>query len=208
VKPAQPWIKICGMTTADGIAAAVAARVDAVGFVFYAPSPRNLSLERALELQALVPPGIARVAVFLHPDRELVDTVLAALRPDCLQLDLADLDGLSTPESIARLAVVRSGSVPARLPRRLLLESARSGSGERADWREARTLGDRHEVILAGGLDADNVATAMAIARPFGVDVSSGVESTPGIKDPARIARFVGVARAASRAATTHESER
>ena len=90
----------------------------------------------------------------------------------------------------------------------MLLESARSGSGERADWREARTLGERHEVVLAGGLDADNVATAIAIARPFGVDVSSGVESTPGIKDPVRIARFVAVARSAAADATAQESER
>jgi phosphoribosylanthranilate isomerase len=192
------WIKICGMTTPEGIAAAVAARVDAVGFVFYQPSPRNLTLERALELQALVPPEIARIAVFLHPRRGLVESVIATLRPDCVQIDLADLAALRLPESTACLPVVRSGSVPKDLPRRLLLESARSGAGEPADWQEARVLGERHEVVLAGGLDADNVAAAIATARPFGVDVSSGVEAARGIKDPARIAQFVAVARGAA----------
>jgi phosphoribosylanthranilate isomerase len=204
------WIKICGMTTPEGIAAAAAARVDAVGFVFYEPSPRNLTLERALELQKLVPAGIARVAVFLHPRRELVDSVVAALRPDCVQLDLTDIAALRLPPSTVCLPVVRSGSVPAGLPQRLLLESPRSGAGERADWHEARALGDRHEVVLAGGLDADNVATAIATARPFGVDVSSGVEAVRGVKDPARIARFIAIARdAADRgAARTMGSER
>ena len=95
---------------------------------------------------------------------------------------------------------MRSGALPARLPERILLESARSGHGERADWTQARELGGRHEVVLAGGLDADNVGLAIATARPFGVDVSSGVESARGIKSPALIDRFVTTARRAASA--------
>jgi phosphoribosylanthranilate isomerase len=96
------------------------------------------------------------------------------------------------------LPVVRSGARPARLPSRVLLESARSGYGERADWTEARELGKCHEIVLAGGLDPDNVALAIETARPFGVDVSSGVESSRGKKDPALIERFVRTARRAA----------
>ena len=94
------WIKICGMTDATGIAAAAAAGADALGFVFYAPSPRNLSIAQAVELQAVVPAGVKRVAVFLHPAAELVADVLAHVRPDLLQLDLDDIAALELPESV------------------------------------------------------------------------------------------------------------
>jgi phosphoribosylanthranilate isomerase len=196
------WVKICGMTDAAGIAAAAAAGADAVGFVFYPPSPRNLSLAQAVELQAAVPAGVRRVAVFLHPAATLVADVLARVRPDCLQLDLDDIVALDLPQTVECLPVVRSGAVPATLPDRILLESVRSGYGERADWTEARKLGGRREVVLAGGLDADNVGLAIATARPFGVDVSSGVESARGMKDPALIDRFVKTARRAAHAAS------
>jgi phosphoribosylanthranilate isomerase len=193
------WIKICGMTTVEGVAAAVGAHVDAVGFVFHEPSPRHLTLDRAAELRRLVPPEVATVAVFLHPERDRVLRVLDRIEPDCVQVDLQDLAALRLPAIAVCLPVVRSGvAVPANLPARLLLEGAHSGSGVRADWREARALGERHQVILAGGLDADNAGAAIAVARPFGVDVSSGVESARGIKDPARIAQFVAVAREAA----------
>jgi phosphoribosylanthranilate isomerase len=195
------WIKVCGMTDPEGIAAAVSAGVDAVGFVFYAPSPRNLSISRAAELQSLVPAGIQRVAVFLHPEPALVADVLATVRPHCVQLDLDDFAALEIPANVVRLPVVRSGTIPSQLPARVLLESARSGHGERADWAQASELGERHEIVLAGGLDADNVALAIATARPFGVDVSSGVESRRGVKDPALIERFVNSARRAASAA-------
>jgi phosphoribosylanthranilate isomerase len=199
---ARLWVKICGMTDAAGIAAAAAAGADAVGFVFYAPSPRNLSVTQAVELQAAVPAGVRRVAVFLHPAATLVAEVLERVRPDCLQLDLDDIAALDLPATVECLPVVRSGAVPARLPGRILLESVRSGYGERADWAEARELGGRREVVLAGGLDADNVELAIATARPFGVDVSSGVESARGIKDPTLIDRFVKTAQRAAHAAS------
>jgi phosphoribosylanthranilate isomerase len=196
------WIKVCGMTDATAIAAAAAAGADAVGFVFHAPSPRNLSVAQAVELQAAVPAGVRRVAVFLHPAAALVADVLARVRPDCLQLDLDDVAALDLPGSVECLPVVRSGAVPVAVPRRILLDSARSGYAERADWSEARELGARCNVILAGGLDADNVGLAIATARPFGVDVSSGVESRRGHKDPALIDRFVKTARRAAHVAS------
>lgn len=192
------WIKICGLRTAQAIAAAAAAGVQAMGFVFHAASPRNLSVAEASALQGEVPAGIARVAVFLHPSQALVDAVVEAVRPDWVQTDVEDLARLQLPSSQRMLPVVRSGaSVPLPLPPRLLLEGARSGSGEQADWSEAARLAAQVEIVLAGGLDAANVADAIRLVRPFGVDVSSGVESSRGVKDPARIRSFVAAARAA-----------
>ncbi|HSN73284.1 MAG TPA: hypothetical protein VLT59_17340, partial [Steroidobacteraceae bacterium] len=106
---------------------------------------------------------------------------------------------LSVPDSLVRLPVLRSGGpLPTRLPVRVLYEGAHSGTGSTADWTEARALSQRTELVLAGGLDAVNVAAAIAKVRPFGVDVSSGVEAAPGVKCPARIIEFVAAARSAA----------
>ena len=195
------WIKICGVTSVDAIAAAAEAGANAVGFVFYEPSPRYLALERAVDLQTRVPRGLERVAVFLHPAREFVRDVIAAMRPDWVQTDLEDLVAIGLPATQRVLPVIRSGGAaqqaPGELPARVLLESARSGHGERADWSEARRLSRRCEVVLAGGLDVRSVAAAVEDVRPFGVDVSSGVESSRGVKDPQLIREFVAAARAA-----------
>src|SRR5262245_54166344 len=147
------WVKICGMTTPDAIAAAADAGADAVGFVFYAESPRHLTIDRAVELQAHVPSALQRVAVFLHPATALVQRVIAAVRPDWVQTDLEDLAALALPATQRTLPVIRSGgalNAATRLPARVLLESARSGHGERADWTEARALSATREVVLAG----------------------------------------------------------
>jgi phosphoribosylanthranilate isomerase len=197
------WIKICGMTSRDAIAAAADAGADAVGFVFYEASPRHLTIERALELQDYAPRALERVAVFLHPSLGLVHDVIGKMRPDWVQTDLEDLATLDLPATQRTLPVIRSGvssPVSAELPARVLLESARSGRGERADWNEARFWSERCEVVLAGGLDAANVAAAVEAVRPFGVDVSSGVESTRGVKDPKLVHEFVKAARAAASA--------
>jgi len=194
------WVKICGLRSATAIAAAVAARVQAVGFVFHEASPRSLSIAEARALQGAVPRDIERVAVFLHPSQERLDAVLEAVRPDRVQADAEDLARLRLPAAQPLLPVLRSHSPRlqgAHLPARFLLESARSGSGLQADWSEAATLAASADVVLAGGLDATNVAEAIRTVRPFGVDVSSGVESRPGVKDPARIRDFVLAARAA-----------
>lgn len=191
------FVKICGMTTPDAVAAAVAAGADAVGFVF-APSPREVSAERALELSAGVPDGVLRVAVMHHPTAEHARHVLDVLAPDWLQTDAEDLDELGLPEGCAVLPVYRNGRAPAgpRYPSRLLFEGAKSGTGKTADWSEARTLARNTRLMLAGGLDPSNVGAAIDTVRPWGVDVSSGVERERGLKDPAKIEQFIARVRA------------
>jgi phosphoribosylanthranilate isomerase len=138
------------------------------------------------------------VAVTLHPSQQQIDQLLAALKPDVLQADLADFGRLRLPAQLGTLAVVRTGSSKdGQLPLRLLFEGARSGSGEISDWGAAAVLARAHELILAGGLDPQNVAAAIDAVAPFGVDVSSGVESAPGCKSVQKIAQFVAAARAA-----------
>jgi phosphoribosylanthranilate isomerase len=201
------WIKICGLRTPEAIAAAAEAGADAVGFVFHAASPRNVSIEQARALQRAVPTGVERVAVFLHPSQALVDEVLAAVEPDWLQTDASDLVGLRLPSGQRVLPVLRTGAgSPAAVPTRCLLESGRSGAGERADWSEAARLARLTEVVLAGGLDPRNVGDALHAVRPFGVDVSSGVERERGVKDEDRIREFIRAARAAERALCAEES--
>ncbi len=188
-------VKICGVTTEEAIEAAVAAGADAVGFVFHEASPRNLSPGRAAVLSALLPRGVASVAVTLHPRQELVEQVLGAFMPDVWQTDAADLDTFELPASIGRWPVYRHAAPGNPLPGRLLFDSSLSGSGLRADWRCAAEMARRSELVLAGGLDATNVAEAIASVRPFGVDASSGVERAPGVKDPGLIRSFVRAAR-------------
>jgi phosphoribosylanthranilate isomerase len=192
------WVKVCGVASEAAIEAAVAAGADAVGFVFHAGSPRNLAPARAAELAAHVPRGVRRVAVTRHPTQALLDAIVASLRPDLLQTDLADLAALVRPAWLSALPVLRSGASPPVLPPRFLFEGAESGRGEAADWTEAARLARRAELVLAGGLGPGNVAAAIAAVRPFGVDVSSGVESAPGVKDAALIREFVAAARAAA----------
>ena len=103
------WIKICGMRTRVAIEAAAEAGANAVGFVFFEGSPRNVSIEDALELQSAVPAGVERVAVFLRPAQELIDRVVAAIRPDWVQTDLEDLATLRLPADQRALPVLRSG---------------------------------------------------------------------------------------------------
>jgi len=193
------WVKVCGMTTAEGIDAAVTAGVDAVGFVFFPQSKRYVSPGDAARLAARVPERILKVAVFLHPSQAELDAVLGAFQPDIVQTDHEDLASLDLPPGMAVLPVLRSGgALPIQLPQRVLFEGPVSGTGTTADWSSALALTRRCEVILAGGLTPGNVADAVRIVAPFGVDVSSGVEQSPGIKDPARIAAFVRAARPAT----------
>ena len=193
------WIKVCGMRTREAIEAAAQAGADAVGFVFHEASPRNLTIEAASALQSYVPAGMERVAVFLHQSQDLVDGVVAAIQPDWVQTDAADLESLHLPARQRVLPVFRNGQArPALLPKRCLLESARSGAGERADWQEAAKITALTEVVLAGGLDAGNVGEAVRRVQPFGVDVSSGVESGRGVKDVVKIRDFIRAARAAT----------
>ena len=194
------FVKICGINSLEAAEAAVAAGADALGFVF-AASAREVTPERARELCAAVPAGITRVAVLRHPPAELWGRVLEVFAPDWLQTDADDFgsDGLeaAVAQRCAKLPVYRSGAaLPSRPPPRLLLEGSVSGSGTTADWDAAAELAPRTQLILAGGLDPDNVADAIRRVRPWGVDVSSGVERRRGEKDPKKIREFVARARA------------
>jgi phosphoribosylanthranilate isomerase len=191
------WIKICGMTTPEAVAAALDAQVDAIGFVF-ADSVRRLTPEAAARLAAPARGKLACVAVTRHPSQQALDEILEIFRPDVLQTDAADLATLRVPAELQRLPVLRSISSSGAVPVRILFEGLASGTGRTCDWGSARQLARRTELILAGGLRTDNVAAAITEVQPFGVDVSSGVESRPGIKSPAEIARFAHAARAAN----------
>ena len=191
------WIKICGMTTSAAVSAALEAGVDAVGFVF-APSSRRLTPHAAAALAQPVRGRVCCVAVTRNPTQQEVDEILTHFAPDLLQSDAADLSGLRLPAELARLPVVRStGSVPVPLPPRILFEGPGSGSGAVTDWSLAASLARRTKLVLAGGLSAANIAAALARVRPWGVDVSSGVESEPGVKSPVEIVKFVAAVRAA-----------
>ena len=203
------WIKICGMRTREAIEAAAEAGADAVGFVFCEVSPRNLSLDEARGLRVAVPQGVECVAVFLRPSQALVDAVVAAIGPDWVQADLEDLARLRVPAAPRVLPVLRGDApLPSPAPRRCLLESARSGMGERGDWSAAARVAPLTELVLAGGLDEHNVGDAVRSVRPFGVDVSSGVESSRGVKDAARIRGFIRAARAAAAPGIAEENRR
>jgi phosphoribosylanthranilate isomerase len=172
--------------------------VDAIGFVF-APSVRQVDAQRANELAAPARHKAACVAVMRHPTREQVAQVLRDFRPDILQTDIDDIEALHLPETLSVLPVVRPGPQRAcTLPRRILYEGPVSGSGQTTDWDLAAGLALRSQVILAGGLNPVNVGIAVRHVRPFGIDVSSGVEESPGIKSGEKIEKFVAAARLAA----------
>lgn len=196
------FTKICGLREPAAVRAAVEAGADAVGFVL-ADSPRRVTLREAAALAALVPPGILRVAVLRHADGEQWRAVLEVLRPDWVQGEAGDFAGRVLPAGIAALPVYRDrpGLDSAALGRedRALFEAATSGTGTRPDWDRAARLARLTRLVLAGGLDAGNVGEAIRRVRPWGVDVSSGVESGRGVKDPRRIGAFIAAVRRAER---------
>jgi phosphoribosylanthranilate isomerase len=190
------FIKICGMTDEQAVSAALAADVDAIGFVF-APSVRRIAPQIAVKLAVPARGKVLCVAVTQHPDAELLKRILEVFKPDVLQTDATDLASIVLPSGVAAWPVVRGSANGATPATRVLFEGPRSGTGKVADWSAARHLARSCELILAGGLAPGNVAEAIGNVQPFGVDVSSGVESQPGKKDPQLIAEFVRAARAA-----------
>jgi phosphoribosylanthranilate isomerase len=203
------FIKICGMTDALAVETSLAAGADAVGFVF-APSVRRVTPQQAAQLARPARGRALCVAVTQHPDAALLQEIFTQFRPDVLQTDFEDLAQIALPEGIVAWPVLRatpSVAMAAKLPSGpLLFEGPRSGTGKVADWSAARELATAHALILAGGLAPGNVAAAIAQVRPFGVDVSSGVEEAPGRKSPARIQSFVSAARAAFAQAASGEN--
>ncbi|HEX6636682.1 MAG TPA: phosphoribosylanthranilate isomerase [Steroidobacteraceae bacterium] len=192
------FIKICGMTTAVAVDASLTCEVDAIGFVF-AQSVRQVDTRRANELAAPARHKVACVAVTRHPTRAQVAEILRDFNPDILQTDIDDIERLDLPETLSVLPVMRPGPQRACvLPRRVLFEGPVSGSGQTTDWDTAADLALRTDVILAGGLNPLNVGIAVRQVRPFGVDVSSGVEEAPGVKHSEKIEQFVAAARLAA----------
>jgi phosphoribosylanthranilate isomerase len=209
-------IKICGLTTPQALDVALDSGADMVGFVFFAPSPRNLGLELARTLGERVRGRAGKVALTVNANNHTLGDIVDALKPDMLQLH-----GKETPD---RVAVVRSRfgmpvmkALPiaeradlspireyAQVADRLIFdarapqEATRPGGlGKPFDWTLLSGIDPGIPFMLSGGLDAKNVAQALRITRAPGVDVSSGVERTPGEKDPDMIRAFIRAARAA-----------
>jgi phosphoribosylanthranilate isomerase len=198
-------VKICGITRPGDARAAADAGADAIGLVFYPPSPRYLSGERAIEIRDALPPFVQTVALFVNPDAAQVAQVIGRVKPGMLQFH-----GEETPQFCAQFGLpyikacrVRQGTDlleylrPFAAASAWLLDSfveAYGGVGERFDWSLVPGRLER-PLVLSGGLDRDNVAQAVRKLRPWGVDVSSGVESAKGIKDAAKIAAFISEVR-------------
>ena len=190
------FVKICGMTDRQSVNVAVDAGADAVGFVF-ADSVRRVDPEFARDIAARVPENIRRVAVMLHPTPGEWRQVAETFAPDVLQTDFNDLDDLEISDSIEVWPVYRQGAaLPAgETNSTFVYEGSKSGQGETVDWDVAAEVAQQGNMILAGGLSAENVSQAIAIVGPYGVDVSSAVESAPGKKDAAKIRAFIDAVR-------------
>jgi phosphoribosylanthranilate isomerase len=198
-------VKICGITREQDLDAAVAAGADALGFVFYPRSPRFLEISRGAELVRRVPPYVTRVGLFVDPDPAVLAETLAAVALDVIQFQgdetPAFCEALGRPYmKVARMRpgldlVEFSRAYPSA--RGLLLDAyveGYGGAGQKFDWSlvpKALPL----PVVVAGGLTAENVGTAISQLRPWAVDVSSGVEVAKGIKDAARIAAFIAAVK-------------
>ena len=199
------FVKICGITNEDDALLAVAMGADAVGFVF-APSPRQVAAQQVYDITRRLPPEILTVGVFRDelPAR-VIDTVNRA------GLKAAQLHGHETPGMVEEVAAglrwvikaVVAGSPDARRAHEfgtdlILVDAPSPGSGKVFDWTLIEDVAEGPRIILAGGLNPDNVGEAVRIARPWGVDVSSGVERSPGKKDALKVKSFIERARAAA----------
>jgi phosphoribosylanthranilate isomerase len=209
-------IKICGLSEPSTLEAALQGGASHVGFIFFPKSPRNVSLEQAGELVRRVGGRARSVAVSVDAGDELLDALIAVVRPDILQLH-----GSETPARVAAvkgrygIPVMKAISVRhrqdlddltpyIRIADRFLLDAKPpkeselpGGNGVSFDWTVLESLDRGIDYMLSGGVNADNVANAIASTRASGVDVSSGVESSPGVKDAGRIAEFLALARSA-----------
>ncbi|MCA2223740.1 phosphoribosylanthranilate isomerase [Nonomuraea aurantiaca] len=193
------YVKICGLSEPEHVAAAVEAGADAIGFVL-TRSPRQVTPERAAELAAAVPDHVLTVGVFRGETPEAVRAATIASGVRGVQLHgrhphgdftaLKDL-GHTLVRAVDAEADLRCGAYDEDL---LIVDAPRPGSGEPWDWSAVRGR-PSGRWLLAGGLDPSNVAQAVAAAAPWGVDVSSGVELAPGVKDSALIRRFIAAAR-------------
>lgn len=194
-------IKICGLTREEDVRAAVSAGADAIGFVFYPPSPRFVSFESAAELARLIPPFVTTVGLFVNAGRDYVENALEAVPLQVLQFhgDETEADCVGYGLPYIKAGRMRPGldllKYAASFPcaQGLLLDAfveGYGGGGETFDW-SLIPSGLPLPLILSGGLHAGNVAEAVRCVQPWAVDVSSGVEAAKGIKDADRITEFV-----------------
>jgi phosphoribosylanthranilate isomerase len=195
-------IKLCGFTRPEDARVAVAEGADMIGLILWAPSPRAITREDARRVREVVPADVPLVGVFVDEEPGTIDELVAGIGLDCVQLHGAEPRAEILRHGDRAFRGVRDGdasAVPEGVP--VVFDGPFSHSASRdeleAHWAAARTLGDTRPVLLAGGLDPDNVADAVRAARPFGVDTARGIERLPGIKDHDRLRRFIAAAREA-----------
>lgn len=211
-------IKCCGMTRTEDALLAARLGADAIGLVFTARSKRRVALEQAQAIRRALPPFVDAVALFMDDEASLVDEVIATVQPDLLQFHGGEADGWCAQFGRPYLKAIAMGEGAGALPRlqdypraaALLLDGHAAGeaggSGKAFDW--SLLPGDLAQpVILAGGLHAGNVGAAIRVARPWAVDVASGVESAPGIKDAGKLRDFIAAVRAADEAHRTNQGD-
>ena len=198
------FVKVCGITRLEDALHAVEHGATAIGFVFWPSSPRSIDSHGAAEIIAGLPSDVTTVGVFVNETVEGIRSVVGKTGIIAVQLH-----GDEPPEYAHAIGcpILRSASVDdaadigdAWPPSTTLLVDAfdpvrRGGTGRVVDWSRAAQLARQRPIVLAGGLTPDNVADAVAVVRPYGVDVSSGVEATPGVKDPEKVSRFLANAR-------------
>lgn len=207
-KLTAPQVKICGITRIDDALACVRHGADALGFVFYTKSPRHVSGETVREIARRLPPRIGKIGVFVNAS---FDEITAKVRT--CGLTGVQLHGQEAPDLVRRLMeeeiIVIKALFSAASPRMTdvfrygahayLVECGKGvlpgGNALAWNWSESRTVGANHPLILAGGLTPENVGRALSDARPDAVDVSSGVERRPGMKEAKKVAAFVGEVR-------------
>jgi len=209
-------VKICGLNSPDALDAALDAGADLTGFVFFEPSPRHLSFDQARALASRVKNRAGKVALTVDADDGALQRIVEALRPDILQLHGHETPGrISDLKKRYGLPVMKALPVETKLDLKMvadyagvadwLLFDARApraatrpgGLGKPFDWTLLQDIDSTTPFMLSGGLDAENVAEALAVTGAGGVDVSSGVERSPGVKDPEKIRSFVRLAREA-----------
>ncbi len=194
-------VKICGITRPADAESAARAGADAIGLVFYPPSPRFLSVERAIEVRNALPPFVQSVALFVNPDAAQVAQVLGRVRPSLLQFHGEETREFCAQFGVSYLKACRVADAVDLLEYLRAFPDASGwlldayvdgygGKGKSFDWSRVPAERDR-PLVLSGGLARDNVREAIRRVRPWGVDVSSGVESAKGVKDPAMIAAFI-----------------
>jgi phosphoribosylanthranilate isomerase len=201
-------IKICGMTTVDDALMAVEAGADAIGLIFWTGSRRAVDVERAQAITRALPPLVSTVGVFVDETPDRVRTVADAVGLSGVQLHGVEAvaDWARFPRPVLKaMPLEQYETSPWRTARAAILVDAHDpvtigGTGRTIDWDVARAIAATRPLVLAGGLTPDNVGQAVARVAPWGVDVASGVEQAPGVKDPARVRAFVHAVRAADAA--------